>query len=134
MNWVEVNGAALRWELTGAGNSTLVLVHEMGGTLDSWEQCLPALNNSRQVLRYDTRGAGLSEKIKGAAERARWIVRRSNVGLSIAGRMPGGNGQIVRFVSVFPSQLGLSMAVLNIVDRLRQAVTERDRSCAVRRS
>jgi 3-oxoadipate enol-lactonase len=68
MNWVEVNGAALRWELTGAGNSTLVLVHEMGGTLDSWEQCLPALNNSRQVLRYDTRGAGLSEKIKGAAD------------------------------------------------------------------
>src|ERR1700760_4012960 len=42
-----------------------MLVHEMGGTLDSWDQVLPALNNSRRVLRYDTRGAGLSEKIKG---------------------------------------------------------------------
>ncbi len=67
MNWVEVNGTSLRYELTGEGPTTLVLIHEMGGTLDSWEQALPALNNSRQVLRYDTRGAGLSEKIKGAA-------------------------------------------------------------------
>src|SRR4051812_47083636 len=66
MNWIEVNGTSLRYELSGSGKTTLVLVHEMGGTLDSWEQALPALNNSRQVLRYDTRGAGLSEKIKGA--------------------------------------------------------------------
>lgn len=65
MNWVEVNGTSLRYELSGSGPTTLVLIHEMGGTLDSWEQCLPALNNSRQVLRYDTRGAGLSEKIRG---------------------------------------------------------------------
>src|ERR1700760_573117 len=65
MNWVEVNGTSLRYELSGRGKTTLVLVHEMGGTLDSWEQVLPALNNSRQVLRYDTRGAGLSEKIGG---------------------------------------------------------------------
>ncbi len=65
MNWIEVNGTSLRYELSGAGPTTLVLIHEMGGTLDSWEQCVPALNNSRQVLRYDTRGAGQSEKIKG---------------------------------------------------------------------
>jgi len=65
MNWVEVNGTSLRYELSGSGPTTLVLIHEMGGTLDSWEQCLPALNNSRQVLRYDTRGAGLSEKVRG---------------------------------------------------------------------
>jgi 3-oxoadipate enol-lactonase len=65
MNWIEVNGTSLRYELTGSGPTTLVLVHEMGGTLDSWDQVLPALNNGRQVLRYDTRGAGLSEKTKG---------------------------------------------------------------------
>src|ERR1700761_7606471 len=64
-NWIEVNGTSLRCELSGSGKTTLVLVHEMGGTLDSWDQVLPALNNSRQVLRYDTRGAGLSEKIVG---------------------------------------------------------------------
>jgi 3-oxoadipate enol-lactonase len=65
MNWIEVNGTSLRWELSGSGATTLVLVHEMGGTLDSWDQVLPALNNARRVLRYDTRGAGQSEKIRG---------------------------------------------------------------------
>src|SRR6476659_10064815 len=65
MNWIEVNGTSLRYELSGSGKTTLVLVHEMGGTLDSWDQVLPALNNTRQVLRYDTRGAGMSEKIHG---------------------------------------------------------------------
>jgi len=66
MNWIEVNGTGLRYELSGSGPSTLVLVHEMGGTLDSWDQGLGALNNGRQVLRYDTRGAGISEKINGS--------------------------------------------------------------------
>ena len=32
MNWIEVNGTSLRYELSGAGKTTLVLVHEMGGT------------------------------------------------------------------------------------------------------
>jgi 3-oxoadipate enol-lactonase len=66
MNWIEVNGTSLRYELSGGGPSTLVLIHEMGGTLDSWDQGLSGLNNGRQVLRYDTRGAGLSEKINGS--------------------------------------------------------------------
>jgi 3-oxoadipate enol-lactonase len=65
MNWIEVNGTGLRYELSGGGPTTLVLIHEMGGTLDSWDQGLGTLNNGRQVLRYDTRGAGLSEKING---------------------------------------------------------------------
>jgi 3-oxoadipate enol-lactonase len=66
MNWIEVNGTSLRYDISGSGPTTLVLIHEMGGTLDSWDQVLPALNNGRVVLRYDTRGAGLSEKINGA--------------------------------------------------------------------
>jgi len=65
MDWIEVNGTSLRYELSGAGANTLVLVHEMGGTLDSWDQVLPALSAGRRVLRYDTRGAGQSEKIRG---------------------------------------------------------------------
>jgi 3-oxoadipate enol-lactonase len=65
MNWIVLNGTSLRYELSGSGKTTLVLVHEMGGTLDSWDQVLPALNHTRRVLRYDTRGAGLSEKILG---------------------------------------------------------------------
>jgi len=66
MDWIEVNGTALRYDITGDGPGTLVLVHEMGGTLESWDQTMPALARGRRVLRYDTRGAGQSEKIKGA--------------------------------------------------------------------
>jgi 3-oxoadipate enol-lactonase len=65
MNFVEVNGTALRYELCGDGASTLVLVHEMGGTLESWDLVVPLFSAKRRVLRYDTRGAGLSQKIHG---------------------------------------------------------------------
>ena len=37
MNFTEVNGTALRYDLDGNGLSTLVLIHEMGGTLESWD-------------------------------------------------------------------------------------------------
>jgi len=67
VRWLELADTALRYEVSGAGPETLVLVHEMGGTLDSWDHVLPALNATRRVLRYDTRGAGQSEKIVGTA-------------------------------------------------------------------
>lgn len=64
MDWIDTGTAALRAELTGEGPATLVLVHEMGGTLDSWDGVLPVLRAGRRVLRYDTRGAGQSEKLR----------------------------------------------------------------------
>jgi 3-oxoadipate enol-lactonase len=64
MDWIEVNRTSLRYDLRGAGERVLVLVHEMGGTLESWDQVLPILASERRVLRYDTRGAGMSEKIR----------------------------------------------------------------------
>ena len=76
-DWIEVNGAALRYDLQGQGASTLVLIHEMGGTLESWNDVLPPLTLRRRVLRYDTRGAGLSEKVRGplSIDLKRMIVR-----------------------------------------------------------
>lgn len=65
MDFVEVNGTALRYELSGRGASTLVLIHEMGGTLESWDLVAPLLSSRRTILRYDTRGAGLSQKVRG---------------------------------------------------------------------
>ena len=65
MNFIEVNGAALRYELRGSGASTAVLIHEMGGTLESFDGVIEILAAKRRVLRYDTRGAGLSEKVRG---------------------------------------------------------------------
>ncbi len=65
MNYIEINGVGLRYDLSGAGAQTLVLVHEMGGTLESWDEVAPRLGAARRVLRYDTRGAGMSQKIRG---------------------------------------------------------------------
>jgi 3-oxoadipate enol-lactonase len=65
VNWIDANGVALRYELSGAGPRLLVLIHEMGGSLESWDLVLPYLTDRRRVLRYDVRGAGLSEKIRG---------------------------------------------------------------------
>ncbi len=64
MPWIEANGAALRYALAGNGPNTIVLVHEMGGTLESWSEVVPALARTYRVLSYDTRGAGLSEKVR----------------------------------------------------------------------
>lgn len=65
MQWIEVNGASLRCELSGGGARTLVLVHELGGMLESWDDVMPAVAREYRVLRYDQRGFGLSEKCKG---------------------------------------------------------------------
>jgi 3-oxoadipate enol-lactonase len=65
VNFIEINDTTLRYELAGSGASTLVLIHEMGGTLESWDLVLPILSARRRVLRYDARGAGLSQKVRG---------------------------------------------------------------------
>jgi 3-oxoadipate enol-lactonase len=66
MNFIELNGTALRYELSGSGERAVVLIHEMGGTLESWDGAAPLLAKRSRVLRYDTRGAGLSQKVRGA--------------------------------------------------------------------
>jgi 3-oxoadipate enol-lactonase len=65
MDFIELDGIALRYELSGTGDRTLVLVHEMGGSLESFDEVAPRFAPSRRVLRYDTRGAGLSQKVRG---------------------------------------------------------------------
>lgn len=64
MPWIDANGASLRYELSGAGPETLVLVHEAGGCLESYEDVLPGLEKDFRVLRYDQRGFGFSEKVR----------------------------------------------------------------------
>jgi 3-oxoadipate enol-lactonase len=61
--WMDANGISIRFELAGDGPS-VVLLHEMGGTLDSWDGIFPALSERFRTLRYDQRGFGWSEKIR----------------------------------------------------------------------
>lgn len=64
MEWVETNGVVLRYELSGTGRVPLLLIHELGGSLDFWDDLMPAFQNEFRVLRYDMRGFGMSEKVK----------------------------------------------------------------------
>ncbi|MFL6805039.1 MAG: alpha/beta fold hydrolase [Xanthobacteraceae bacterium] len=63
MPWIDANGVSIRYELAGSG-PVVVLLHEMGGTLESWDGIVPGLSRTLRVLRYDQRGAGLSEKVR----------------------------------------------------------------------
>jgi 3-oxoadipate enol-lactonase len=65
MKYTDVNGTGVRYELNGKGPKTIVLIHEMGGSLETWEQVVPKLGANYCVLRYDMRGCGMSEKITG---------------------------------------------------------------------
>ena len=64
MPWIEANGVSLRYELSGSGKETLVLVHEAGGCLESYADALPGLERDFRVLCYDQRGFGFSEKVR----------------------------------------------------------------------
>jgi 3-oxoadipate enol-lactonase len=62
--WTEANGISIHYELAGEAGPVVVLLHEMGGSLESWDGIAPALSRRFRVLRYDQRGAGLSEKVR----------------------------------------------------------------------
>jgi 3-oxoadipate enol-lactonase len=64
MEWLETNGIVLRYELSGTGRIPLLLIHELGGSLEFWDPVLPAFQRAFRVLRYDLRGFGMSEKVK----------------------------------------------------------------------
>jgi 3-oxoadipate enol-lactonase len=66
MRWIDANGISIRWTLEGTGGPAVVLLHEMGGTLESWDEVVPALVAAGyRVLRFDQRGCGGSEKPRG---------------------------------------------------------------------
>jgi 3-oxoadipate enol-lactonase len=67
MPWIEANGVSLHYRLDGQEDGKpLVLVHELGGTSYSWEPLIPRVAAAGfRVLRWDWRGSGLSEKIRG---------------------------------------------------------------------
>jgi 3-oxoadipate enol-lactonase len=51
--------------ISGRGPETIVLLHEMGMCLESWDEAAQLLEQRFSVLRYDLRGFGLSEKVRG---------------------------------------------------------------------
>lgn len=64
MPWVEAGNVSLHYKLDGEGAHSLILLHELGGSLASWDAVLAFLGPEFRVLRPDLRGAGLSEKVR----------------------------------------------------------------------
>lgn len=64
MPFSSANGISIHYKLAGQKGPVVLLLHEMGGTLDSWDQVAPGLSDSFRVLRYDQRGSGLTEKVR----------------------------------------------------------------------
>ncbi|MCB1419380.1 MAG: alpha/beta fold hydrolase [Notoacmeibacter sp.] len=64
MTFATVNGVQLRYDWQAGDGEPLVLLHEMGGALESWDLVVRALPD-RAILRPDLRGFGLSEKPAG---------------------------------------------------------------------
>jgi 3-oxoadipate enol-lactonase len=58
------NGVTIHYQTAGTSGPVVVLLHEMGGSLDSWDAVAPGLAQHYRVVRYDQRGAGLSEKVR----------------------------------------------------------------------
>jgi 3-oxoadipate enol-lactonase len=50
------------YTLDGNGPRNLIAIHELGGSLHSFADIVPYLSRDFRILRYDQRGAGLSEK------------------------------------------------------------------------
>lgn len=66
MPWIEANGISFRYELEGSAGPAVILLHELGGSLRSWDRVVPGLASRFRVLRYDQRGFGESEKVRAA--------------------------------------------------------------------
>ena len=64
MPWMTANGISIHYQLAGDRGPVVILLHEMGGTLHSWDGIVPTLSRTFRTLRYDQRGAGQSEKVR----------------------------------------------------------------------
>ena len=65
MSWIDVNGVSIHYRLQGATEKPLVVCfHEIGGSLESFREVAPYLLTHFQVLSFDQRGSGLSEKVR----------------------------------------------------------------------
>jgi len=64
--WALLDGVSVRYTISGEIGRPLLLLHEMGGSLESWDPVLDHLPSNQIIIRCDMRGAGGSEKIRAA--------------------------------------------------------------------
>lgn len=62
--WIDTGEVSLHYQLEGEGRASVVLIHELGGSIASWDAVTVSLSQRHRVLRVDQRGHGLSEKVR----------------------------------------------------------------------
>ena len=62
--WALTQRASMRYTSSGERGHPVLLLHEMGGSLESWDPVIEHMPAGQRVLRCDMRGAGGSEKIR----------------------------------------------------------------------
>lgn len=63
MNWFDATDKLLRYDYRPGKGPCLVLLHEMGGSIESWDLVMEELPTDLAVLRPEMRGMGVSQKI-----------------------------------------------------------------------
>jgi 3-oxoadipate enol-lactonase len=131
---INAGGATFNYELAGAGE-TLELLHEIGGTLRSWSAVVPDLAKRFQVLAYDQRGCGGSDRIVGDFSLDTHIadLRTLVAALGLRGRLhlagvAIGAALAVRYVASFPRDIGslvLACPALNVSEERKIYLAER---------
>src|SRR3954451_16804765 len=65
MPYVDTGRISLFFEDAGSGGMPALLLHELGGSSESWREVIPLLAADRRVIAVDMRCAGRSEKPQG---------------------------------------------------------------------
>ncbi|EIZ80065.1 Alpha/beta hydrolase fold protein [Novosphingobium sp. Rr 2-17] len=120
--WVEANGIMQRYELTGTGNQTVVFLHDMGMNLEMWDELMPQLQPGRQILRYDLRGFGLSEKIRTPPTSADYVadllalLDKLNIKkpVVLVGESIGG-GLVLEFAAAHPDRVKAVVSINGVI-------------------
>ncbi len=66
MPYAEAGGISLHYQEAGQGGVPALLLHELGGSGESWSAALPLFARTRRAFAVDLRSAGRSEKPPGA--------------------------------------------------------------------
>lgn len=132
--FLEIDDAGLRYQIDGTGNTTIVLIHEMGGSLESWDRFVPLITDKMKVLRFDMRGFGLSSKVRGSHNIDRIVddlvalLEHLNIRQAHVVGMAVGGAVATRFAICHPTRTASLTAIgpaLGIAPAKREAIRSR---------
>ncbi len=70
MPYIDTGRVSWFFKDAGVGDVPVLLLHELGGSSESWREVITRLASDRRVIAVDMRCAGRSEKPSGAFELA----------------------------------------------------------------